>query len=100
MENNVALSFMDLAELSRDEKREIWMKRTGHSVAFLASLLKIYPSVLSRYLLSPEMPAVHHKVLVEYGVPPQLLPEPVYRPPGRKRIVPFIQPVPQGQDQA
>ena len=89
MNTNAALSFKDVADLSRDEKREIWMKRTGHTVKALASIVGVVPSVLSRYLASDDMPAVHHKTLVAYGVPAEVLPDPVQKPRGRTPVTPI-----------
>jgi hypothetical protein len=88
MNNNAELSFTNIAELTRAEKREIWMKRTGHTVTFLASVVGVVPNVLSRYLRSEDMPAAHHAALVAYGVPPEVLPDPVQKPRGRALVSP------------
>ena len=90
MNANTELSFI-VANLTRDEKREIWMKRTGNTVARLASVIGVVPNVMSRYLRSDDMPATHHEALVAYGVPPEVLPDPVSRTPGRNPVVPLHQ---------
>ncbi|MDR2891573.1 MAG: hypothetical protein LBV80_00580 [Deltaproteobacteria bacterium] len=89
MNTNAALSFKDIAELTRDEKREIWMKRTRHTIAFLASVVGVAPNVLSRYLRSSDMPAAHHAKLVAYGVPEEILPAPVQKSLGRPPVTPI-----------
>ena len=88
MNANTELSFTNVADLTRDEKREIWMKRTGHTVTLLASVVGVVPNVLSRYLRSEDMPAMHHAALVAYGVPPEVLPDPVQKARGRTPVSP------------
>lgn len=90
MSNNTEIPFMNIDDLTRDEKREIWMKRTGHTVRTLAAVIGVVPSVMSRYLRSPDIPAQHHAALVAYGVPAEVLPEPVRRTPGRNPITPVM----------
>lgn len=87
---NTELSFNSLADLTRDEKREIWMRRTGHTVTLLAAVVGVVPNVLSRYLRSEDMPAAHHAALVAYGVPPEVLPKPVQKPRGRTPASPIL----------
>lgn len=89
MNANAALPFKDVTDLSRDEKRETWMKRTGHTVKVLASVVGVVPSVLSRYLASDEMPLVHHNALVAYGVPAEVLLAPVQKTRGRPPVTPI-----------
>lgn len=84
MNNNAEMSFLEIPELTRDEKREIWLRRTGNSVEILSGIAGVTPSTLSRHLRSESMPSCHHILLIEYGVPAVCLPLPSDKTRGRK----------------
>lgn len=83
MLDNAATYCPNLADLSRDEKREIWMKRHGFSITALARLVGVVPSTFSRTLRNATMPVAQHEKLVRLGMPPEILPEPFDKKPGR-----------------
>lgn len=74
----------NLSELSPDEKREIWIKRNGLTVKTLAEVAGVTASTFSRTLRKPTMPVEQHRSLVNFGVPPDLLPTPFDQKPGPK----------------
>jgi hypothetical protein len=65
-----------VADLTRDEKREIWMRRNWETLDALAAAAGCCTSVMSRHLRSDTMPTKYHRRLVEYGMPVELLPTP------------------------
>lgn len=77
MKTVTATGMPNLTELSTEEKREIFLKRQGWSITALAERLGIHKAVLARSLKSPTMPVRHHEKLVQLGMPPELLPEPL-----------------------
>jgi hypothetical protein len=79
-----AKNSMNLSDLTRDEKREIWMKRQGETLEGLAVVCGCGISALSRHFRNETMPTAHHQKLVEYGMPADTLPEPLDRPRGPK----------------
>jgi lambda repressor-like predicted transcriptional regulator len=70
--------------LSKEEKREIWLRRKGITQAMLAKVAGVSPSSLSYLLQQPTMPSARHAALVAFGVPEELLPEPLDRKSGPK----------------
>ena len=72
--NDTETSFINLPELSRDEKLEIWVRRKEISYQILAAVAGISKSVFSRRLSEGALTSYQHKNLVDYGVPPELLP--------------------------
>ena len=91
----VETNCFNVADLTRDEKREIWMRRAGETLANLAAVAGCVPSVLSRHLRSDTMPVPMHARLVEYGVPAGLLPDPFEKKRGPKfRTQQFRQSIP------
>lgn len=91
MNQNTETSFLNIADLTRDEKREIWLKRSGHTQAQLADVVGVVPNVLSRYLRAASMQVDHQKALVAFGVPEELLPPPEAKRPGRPPRTPRVQ---------
>lgn len=81
MENTFS-SCVNLYILTPDEKRKLWMDRTGNTLRRLAEVAGVTPSALSRTLRRPTMPVAQHRALVEFGVPPELLPRPYDQRPG------------------
>lgn len=77
MNDNTVKSCANLADLSRDEKREIWMKRNGFTVTSLASFVGVVPATLSRTLRNATMPVAQHEKLVRLGMPAEILPAPL-----------------------
>ena len=77
-------SFIDLPDLSRNEKREIWLRRTGNTLKILAQVAGVSLPTLSSQIRGSTMPVRRHEALVAYGVPPQILPEPVDQKSGPK----------------
>ena len=82
MDNRTRLN--NLAELTRDEKREIWCKRKGETLRNLAQVAGVTKSTLSVHLRRETMPVAQHARLTEYGVPAELLPAPLDRKTGPK----------------
>lgn len=82
MSNQTRLN--NIAELTRDEKREIWCRRQGETLLSLAQVAGVHKSTLSVHLRSVTMPVAQHARLVEYGVPVDLLPDPLDRRSGPK----------------
>ncbi|MDL2279046.1 hypothetical protein LJC15_00080 [Desulfovibrio sp. OttesenSCG-928-G11] len=74
VKNISEMSFIDLPDLTRDEKREIWLKRSGNTVVGLASVAGVSVPTLSRRLRDEAMPIDMHKLLTDYGVPLEVLP--------------------------
>lgn len=81
MENRTN-SCINLYTLTPDEKRKIWLKRNGYTMTNLAKVAGVTVSALSRTLRNPTMPVAQHQALVDFGVPPELLPQPLDRRPG------------------
>jgi DNA-binding CsgD family transcriptional regulator len=79
-----AKTFADITELTRDEKREIWMTRQGISLAALCVVVGCTVSTLSKHLRNETIPVEHHLKLVRFGVPAELLPLPVDQKRGPK----------------
>lgn len=83
MLDNAATCCPNLADLSRDEKREIWMKRHGFTLTGLAGFVGVTTSTFSRTLRNATMPVAQHEKLVRLGMPPEILPKPFDKKPGR-----------------
>lgn len=90
METVNQTSFIDLPELTRDEKREIWLRRTGNTLKLLAGVAGVSVSTLSLNIRNNTMPVRQHETLVAYGVPPQILPDPMDQKPGPKPSLPAL----------
>jgi hypothetical protein len=75
---------IDLTEITRNEKREIWIKRQGETLGHLALITGVSTATLSRHLRNETMPVKLHECLVSYGVPAELLPMPLDQKPGSK----------------
>lgn len=76
----------NIDELTIHERRQIWLKRNQCTLSMLAKAAGVSVSVLSRTLRSPTMPTARHGALVAFGVPSELLPEPVDKKPGPKPV--------------
>lgn len=76
MQNDTAISFLNLPDLSQEEKREIFLRRAGWTLRYLAEKVGVTVSTLSRSLRNPTMPTAQHQTLVKLGMPTELLPEP------------------------
>jgi hypothetical protein len=76
--------FENVTQLTRDEKREIWLKRNSQTLQGLAVAAGVSKGRLSIVLRGETMPPAIHARLVEYGVPEELLPPPLDIPPGPK----------------
>lgn len=74
--NNSETSFLNLPQLSKNEKREIWLKRKEITLETLANLVGVKVSGLSKNLRNKTMPVEQHAVLVDFGLPPEILPAP------------------------
>lgn len=83
------ISFIDLPDLTRDEKREIWLKRTGNTLRSLAEVAGISLSTMSNHMRNATMPSRQYEALVAYGVPEEVLPDPLDRKPGPKPKTPL-----------
>ena len=79
-----AKNSMNLTDLTRDEKREIWMKRQGETLESLGAVAGCGFSSLSRHLRNETMPTIYHQRLIAHGMPVDALPEPMDRKRGQK----------------
>lgn len=70
-------------ELTRQERLELWMKRTGWTYKALGHLLDITGANAGRRLKSDTIPPHHHKIWAQL-VPADLLPKAEYQKPGPK----------------
>lgn len=63
--------------LSRQEALFLWMRRKGLTNRELCGKLRLSEGVMSVYLRGDEIPTTYHKMLVDLGIPPEYLPNPV-----------------------
>lgn len=82
--NNSEITFINLPQLSKNEKREIWLKRREITLEALAKLVGIKTAAISRNLRNDTMPVEQHKALVDYGLPAEILPDPMDQKRGPK----------------
>jgi transcriptional regulator with XRE-family HTH domain len=82
--NVIQTSFSNLAELSKEEKRDIWMHRNRVTQSILAKVAGVSKCTISYFLRQPTMPSIRHAALIAFGVPCELLPEPLDRKTGPK----------------
>lgn len=73
-----------IADLTRAEKLEIYMKRTGITFSDIAKPIGVAPASARRMLLNDSIPTWRHTQLLKAGVPEQLLPPARDIAPGRK----------------
>ncbi|MEZ6855010.1 hypothetical protein [Halodesulfovibrio aestuarii] len=73
-----------IADLTRAEKLEIYMKRTGLTFADIAKPLNVAPASARRMLLNDSIPTWRHTQLIKAGIPEMLLPPARDIAPGRK----------------
>lgn len=92
MMKNTSTSCVNLSDLDTDEKRKLWMERTGNTLKRLAEVAGVTSSALSRTLRRPTMPVAQHQTLVEFGVPQELLPRPFNQKPGPRPRRPVAEP--------
>lgn len=84
MQTITSMSCINLAELSQEEKRELFIRRAGWTLSYLAKNVGVSTATLSRHLRNTRMPSEQHRALVDLGMPPELLPEPRDIKPGPK----------------
>lgn len=84
MKNVSQTSFINLPDLTREEKREIWLRRTGYTLKILAQVAGVSLTTLSLHMRNKTMPVRQHETLVAFGVPPEILPEPLDKKSGPK----------------
>ena len=82
--NVSTMCFSNLEHLTTDEKRQAWLKRHKCTLTILAEVAGVSVSVLSRSLRSATMPTNQHAALCAFGVPVDLLPEPLDKKRGPK----------------
>lgn len=82
--NNSQIAFINLPQLSKNEKREIWMKRQQITMDTLAEVAGVKTPAISRNLRNDTMPVEQHKALVAYGLPAEILPVPMDQKRGPK----------------
>lgn len=81
---NSETTFLNLPQLSKNEKREIWLKRKEITLETLANLVGVKVPGLSKNLRNKTMPVEQHATLVAYGLPPEILPAPLDQKRGPK----------------
>lgn len=72
-------------ELTRQDMLSIWLKRQGKTQADIARALKVGEVSVSRWMRADRIPQWRHEALVKFGIPAELLPEPVNIAPGPKK---------------
>lgn len=82
--NNTAMSFLNVPDLTVDEKRDIWIKRSEFTLNSLAEAAGVSASVLSRSMRNETMPTKQHAALLALGMPVNLLPRPEDKKTGPK----------------
>lgn len=86
-------SFPNLSDLSIAEKRNLWLKFNGYTLTYLARVLGITPSTLSRRFTCETMPTEQHAKLIALGMPAEYLPRPLNKRPGPRPSSPRELPV-------
>jgi len=62
------------AELTKQEKLLIWMRRAGKNNANLAKFAKVAPITAGRWLRAESLPWYRVQILHDFGIPEELLP--------------------------
>ncbi|MFV0422278.1 hypothetical protein [Oleidesulfovibrio sp.] len=65
------------AELTRQEKLSLWMRRAGKTNVALAAFAKVAPITTSRWLRSDSLAWYKVQVMIDFGIPQELLPNPI-----------------------
>lgn len=71
---------------ARIEQLRAWMKERDITHRAIAERIGVAVSSVHRILTSEDMPARHHAELLRLGFPGELLPPPLDRKPGRKKL--------------
>ena len=82
--NKSQTSFINLPQLSRDEKLQIWLRRNGKTYMELAFVAGVKKAAFSLRLSEGNLTSEQHRRLVEYGVPAEILPPAIDKKPGPK----------------
>lgn len=72
-------------DLTRQELLRVWMRRNGLTYAALGRELGVGKTTIKNWFQAERIPAWRHEALVQFGVPVELLPEPINIAPGPKR---------------
>lgn len=75
---------LNLAELSREERFKIWMRREKITLTALAKHLGITLQSVRFLTRNETMPTHRHAQCLAFGIPAELLPRPFDITPGRK----------------
>ena len=81
----VNLTHTHIADLTRSEKLEISMKRSGVTYVDVANAIGVSRSAIVKMLRADSIPTYRHAQLVQVGIPSQLLPPARDIAPGPKR---------------
>lgn len=73
-----------LTDLTRQERLDLWMRRTGTTFVLLGEICGIHANCVTSHLRADTMPVRHHAALVAAGMPLELLPDPQDQKPGPK----------------
>ncbi len=74
----------NLTILNRQEALDLWKKRAGLSFAEMGRRIGVTGENVSKLCAKETMPPHRHQQLLDLGVPIELLPKPLYCPPGPK----------------
>lgn len=72
-------------DLTRQDMLCIWLKRNGKTQADIARALEVGEVSVSRWMRAESIPEKRHEQLVKFGIPAELLPEPLDITPGPKK---------------
>lgn len=73
---------------ARISQLQKWMRERDITHRAIAERIGVAISSVHRFLNSEDMPVRHHEELLRLGFPVELLPEPLDRKPGRKKLEP------------
>lgn len=68
-----------LADLTRQERLLIWLRRAGLTNKAIAEAVGVKPAAVTRWFEAETIPPYRHDQLTRFGIPAELLPAPVYR---------------------
>lgn len=70
------------SDLTRQERLSIWMRRAGITKMQVAEKIGVQPIAVTRWFRAETIPTWRYWQLVEFGIPPDLLPDALDKAPG------------------